>query len=628
MTKIVWKSFKYNIKNFYAFFLSAILSVAMLFAFMYIKELSKTITFEHITSASGFLLEKTFPVIIIASILVMVYSIKFYVRTRIKDYTMLLILGIRKKTFAFFIAVEYSFSWLLSIAIGLVCGNIIVLVFKKVLEIAANKVVYSSIDVLQIYKLTLLWCLVMFAGVIIALFVFLTEKDISKLLQAESLKEKQKVSKLSRFMFMAGIVLIVLSIMIAFKTTQLDNNTGSMAIFICAAGIFLILKFGVTILLEELKQHHRYYFKNILLLNSFYYRFNNNMIMIFVQSVIGIFLLYFIWITMTMGWNVNEKNYPYDVICKTSVSEAKDLRKLCDEFSQNISEFPIAEVYYYSIPEIGIAEKTYKSLWGKDFDLKEKEIFYSRFVNSARYDLNEQPGEETRIFIDIKSFVDYKFETYELKGTNQGLLFGASMRDVIVFSDEEFENIIKEYKPKGIMIVFNIQDKKTEQVTAKLREYEKQKKDTTVYIKKTILNAEQLENIIRLAVVSFMVLFILLYLFFIIGLKFFSDLPKMKEKYLFLDTMGMPVKDRKQMIKKEVSNFLMPPLLISCIFGGCICTGLTYISAEMYNIPLSLSANVDIPSMMWVLPQIIGFIILYMVFIFALKKIMVKSILR
>lgn len=627
MTKVVWKSFKYNIKNFYAFFLSAILSVAMLFAFMYIKELSKTIAFEHITSTSGFLLEKTFPIIIIVSILVMVYSTKFYVRTRIKDYTMLLVLGIRKKTFAFFVALEYSFSWLLSIIIGLVCGNVIVILFKTVLKMAADKVVYNSIDILQIYKLTLLWCLIMFAGVIITLFIFLTEKDISKLLQTESVKEKQNVSKLSCFIAMAGFALIVLSIIIAFRTRQLDNNTGSMAIFICAAGMFLVLKFGVAILQEELKRHHRYYFKNLLSLNNFYYRYNNNMIMIFIQSIIGIFLLYFVWITMTLGWKVDEKNYPYDVICKTSISEAEGLRKLSDKFSQNISEFSIAEVYYYSIPEIGISEKTYKSLWGNDFDLKGKEIFYSRFVNSARYDLNEQPGDETRIFIDIESFVDYKFETYKLKGTNQKLLFGASMRDIITFSNEEYEKITEEYKPTGIMMVFDIQDKKTEQAIAELRGYERQKKDTKVYIKKTILNAERLENMIRLAVVLFVVLFILLYLFFIIGMKLFSDMPKMKEKYLFLDTMGMPIKAREQMIKKEVSSFLIPPLLLSCVFGGMICTGLTYISANMYHIPLRLSANIDIPSMMWVLPQVISYTVLYIVFIFVLKKIMVKSIL-
>ena len=82
------------------------------------------------------------------------------------------------------------------------------------------------------------------------------------------------------------------------------------------------------------------------------------------------------------------------------------------------------------------------------------------------------------------------------------------------------------------------------------------------------MNAERLENVIRLAVVSFVVIFILLYLFFIIGMKFFSDLPYMRQKYQFLDTMGMPIKVREQMIKKEVSNFLIPPLLLSGILGG------------------------------------------------------------
>lgn len=38
MFKVVWKSFKYNRKNFLSFFMSEILSVAVIFMLIYIQE--------------------------------------------------------------------------------------------------------------------------------------------------------------------------------------------------------------------------------------------------------------------------------------------------------------------------------------------------------------------------------------------------------------------------------------------------------------------------------------------------------------------------------------------------------------------------------------------------------------
>ena len=41
MFKVIWKSFKYNRKNFLSFFMSEILSVAVIFMLIYIQEACK-----------------------------------------------------------------------------------------------------------------------------------------------------------------------------------------------------------------------------------------------------------------------------------------------------------------------------------------------------------------------------------------------------------------------------------------------------------------------------------------------------------------------------------------------------------------------------------------------------------
>nr|WP_317282279.1 hypothetical protein [uncultured Sellimonas sp.] len=96
MFHIAWKSFRYNITSFVVFFLSAVFSVAMIFGFMYLSELTKGIKVAGIDSNAGYVLGQTVVVVFVAAICIMVYSVKFYIRTRSKDYSMLLILGIKK----------------------------------------------------------------------------------------------------------------------------------------------------------------------------------------------------------------------------------------------------------------------------------------------------------------------------------------------------------------------------------------------------------------------------------------------------------------------------------------------------------------------------------------------------
>ena len=97
MFKVVWKSFKYNRKNFLSFFMSEILSVAVIFMLIYIQEaLSQVpgIKTEALQFAYQSELRKQLRIIIPCIILIMIlvtgYSVKAYIHTRIRDYSCLL----------------------------------------------------------------------------------------------------------------------------------------------------------------------------------------------------------------------------------------------------------------------------------------------------------------------------------------------------------------------------------------------------------------------------------------------------------------------------------------------------------------------------------------------------------
>ena len=91
MFKVVWKSFKYNRKNFLSFFMSEILSVAVIFMLIYIQEaLSQVpgIKTEALQFAYQSELRKQLRIIIPCIILIMIlvtgYSVKAYINTRMQ----------------------------------------------------------------------------------------------------------------------------------------------------------------------------------------------------------------------------------------------------------------------------------------------------------------------------------------------------------------------------------------------------------------------------------------------------------------------------------------------------------------------------------------------------------------
>lgn len=277
MFKIAWKSFKHNIKSFIVFFLSAVFSVAMIFGFMYLGELTKEIKVAGLDSDAGYILGQTLVAVLVVSICIMLYSVKFYVRTRSRDYTMLLILGIRKKHFILFVALEYIFSWIVSIVIGLGAGNLIVLGFRKILEqIGGDAITYSVVDVQKIYAKVLGWCVVLIIGVVLVLIGYMAERDLSYLLQADIKKERPKVHKIWGLLALGGIVLVIIAVILSFFTLEGDDSCMGMLVT-GVIGVYFSLQFGLGIVFERYKERHEdKYYRNALKWNSFYCRLTDN----------------------------------------------------------------------------------------------------------------------------------------------------------------------------------------------------------------------------------------------------------------------------------------------------------------------------------------------------------------
>ena len=130
MGKIVWKSFRHNYKNFIAFFASVMLSVAVLFLLAYLGQAAGMIDGVE-TKALAFAyrselkeqLRAIIPVMILITILVIGYSVRFYIQSREKDYGIFRILGIQKKDMRRMVVLEYTLSCGIACGAGLILGK-------------------------------------------------------------------------------------------------------------------------------------------------------------------------------------------------------------------------------------------------------------------------------------------------------------------------------------------------------------------------------------------------------------------------------------------------------------------------------------------------------------------------
>lgn len=96
LTKIIYKNFRSNLKNYILFFLSNIVAIMELFVFYGIRSIIKNSITDKVTAEA---LKTDFQIavgiIAVITLMLMFYAMKCYIKLRIKDYSMFLILGMK-----------------------------------------------------------------------------------------------------------------------------------------------------------------------------------------------------------------------------------------------------------------------------------------------------------------------------------------------------------------------------------------------------------------------------------------------------------------------------------------------------------------------------------------------------
>lgn len=582
MFRVIWRGLYDNKKNFLAFFASIIITVSMLFVLMYIQRaLNHTGGIETEALAFAYrselpkLLMVLIPAFILIAIVVAAYSVRFYVQSRIKDYGMLMVLGIRRKDMCKIIVAEYGLSLGVSGICGLLLGQLMSLILGRVLTRYIGAEFVSQIEMSNVYLMTFLLCVVLFCGVLFAVGVMASERNLGEAMKRDRVRDKRMVSRRSYVFLGIGFLAVLGSVFLAYYSP----GASVFAVVLLCGGLAVIICGGVGRILENFRKSSRY-IQNILSWNQFYHKFRKQKFRILIQTMIGVLVIYFSFL-MIKGMSY-PRLMPNDFACVTEEGQGVEFSgHMQSEYGAEELSFPFLWVNEYSgDTRVGMSVSDYNRITGENESLNENEsinIWRVEGTDDASLD-NSGQKEEKNMYLGqsmnvSEEDVEYEYDLTVKKELKEEFI-GFSMAGVTVLSDELFEKAADKSKFHQQFYLFNVEDSKLSAATQYV-EHEKSKGILKeAFCRKTIEIIDNQQRILSYMLVGVMGVAVLFYSMFIIWLTMLAELPEKIEQYRFLDISGMRRKDQRGTLKKEHKRIVWIPMILTAVSGGAFCSAM------------------------------------------------------
>lgn len=592
LKRVILKNFRYNLKNYLLFFLSNTVAVSLIFVFLGLKNnLGKNVTDE----ATNYILNVDFLMAVImlsgVSALLTVYAVRYYVRLRVKDYSMLTLMGLRKKQFQKIVVAEYGLGWLLSVVVGLLLGNLIYFGFQELLyHISADMIQKSAVGPKSYFYTVFMGLILVFLIVMITL-TMMEGKDLDSFAAGKEIREFKLRSWKWIFLPIAGIILFGAGDYASYK-----SGKGMIAaqIFWIISAVF-ILYIGISLVLEFLKTREKFYMKNLLRLNQLYHHFTSNFLIIFMLFLIHFFAVGYVayGVGGCFPIHADPAMYPYDFIWSARVEDEEFMNDLADKYNGDVKIIPMFKVATRNgLDQFGISQSTYQELTGNQCSLKEDEILAYREDNvKERSATNEvmwwaykyiHMGKFRGEYMNPDAYQDFDYEklkTVKIICSNYlGCVLDGYRDSWVVMSDSRFERYWEELKEDpeefSALALFQIPEQNHRQAWEELEAYyaehgveEMGAMQSALYDMKEITDGIAKRNLFQLSSKLLLIGALLFSSIFILKMKAMADEESMSRRYTFLYSMGMRGKKRRKNAQFEISCVAAIPLAAGIIYG-------------------------------------------------------------
>ena len=607
LTKIIYKNFRSNLKNYILFFLSNIVAIMELFVFYGIRSIIKSSITDKVTAEA---LKTDFQIavgiIAVITLMLMFYAMKCYIKLRIKDYSMFLVLGMKKKAVSLLLLFEYCIGCVISLILGIGVGRILLYIIQRLLVKYYPRYIQMHALGYQIYKNVCLASILIMVLVFVILLIWLNGRSLGMLMAEDKQNEKRPASYMWIILAVIGIVLMIVGIILyCGSDTQYLYAHGGLLM-----GLILAVVFGLALFLNLLKKCKNFYYRHMLDLNQLYSRYLNHMIILVLLIVVHFFSLSYLVVQTAelLPLDQYRSQYPYDVIWITEKDNKGYAKKLASTYNGTVTEVPMIRVStYYGANHIGISEKTYRKLSKsqalnlkenqiavriENSDAKQEDIKDSAYweVYSTLYAGKYFGKQDSDTLIDVKENEDIHFNIQSI--CTQTIVGKYSTdgwhENIIVFSDEYFNKqwnaISLKNDNASELELFTFPTTRREPVCQKLKQYNQKssyhkmgKLQNNLYITDQYLNGQKMRALFSMSSKIFLIIASILSGFFIMSLKTLTEFPALQKGYEFFKCMGM----RENQLKWN--TFFEIKILGRIAESVSLVTGILYVGAFIHK---------------------------------------------
>ena len=553
LAKMVYKNM--DKKNMLLYSFSIILSVALEMALGTAFMVNDRYGLNEKTGSMSWLCTMFFLVAGVMAIFFILYSTAYYVRTKNKDYSLLLMLGSSRKFIFKFFSVEFLFIYVFSVVLGILAGGLFSALLLFILGLFQYLAAVSVPDVVWVIKLVMKVNFMLFLLEYPLILLYFCKRNLSEM----QLREMKKEWRHNRtcFLVIGGIVFITAS-MCLLRRSELPYRFISMGI--CLTGVYMVMSYGGSLVLMLLKLFKNFYYKHMVTLNEFYYQFKRNCRLLFIMLVLSFAVLYFTGgsVISQMPEDVDSPIYPYGFVGVIQDGDMKDMAR--EMVGRDGIEIPAVKGYLYNGTAVFcISDRDYSRLTAQELHLEDTEAVW---INESTMLDMEKPEficlSEEKVFTVTKGQNEIVFGTEKPDSLWQfAILPEAALAD---YQDEAYSifakngSLQKEFEQYGYCFPEN---------------------GTDIFWRCAFLKDAD-ENMVYVRIISiFAGVFCIFSFFGIFALKLQGDMPLLNQKYRILYHIGMSEKSIYKAMSSEYRKLMEIPVVLSLLLSG------VYMAAEM-----------------------------------------------
>ncbi len=393
LKKILWKIYKSNMRNSVLLVTGAIISSTFLFTTIAVYEMFFDLQKGNVPVMGdelSLLLWDAIILIGIISIFLLALSLKIYVKSRIKDYNLMITLGMRDRVLRFFIATEYAGSLAVGLFIGIFIGSLLTIGFQSDIHSIYPAFISIEFPSIRTYFIACFYIILLFLVSTIINHEIYVEMQLGSSPQIPVSKEKMP----NRWL---GIKCVGGTILMLFSSYAFSKRVWTESIYliiIFLVGCYMIISAGGAWILKSYRKKENGYYKRLPFLQQFYSKFKTHRSNFFMIYILHFLLIgYFsVRISAMIPLDRVQALFPYDYVCLGEKEDQETFKEFEKKLSEKSLILPMVRVTVASASEknsgsrmdtsfqgqnIGISESSYNQLTGRKLGLQNKEIYIS-----------------------------------------------------------------------------------------------------------------------------------------------------------------------------------------------------------------------------------------------------------